>query len=94
MSRSEEIAERLRRALAAERVEIEDESALHRGHAGARGGAGHYRVLVVSPQFAGQDRVARQRAIYAALADMMPERIHALSSRALTPEEWRALGAK
>jgi BolA protein len=47
-------------------------------------------VVVVSARFAGLDRVARQRAIYDALGDMIPGEIHALSSRALTPEEWYA----
>ena len=88
MTRAETIVARLRTALDAERVDLEDESALHHGHAGARGGAGHYKVTVVSSRFAGLDRVARQRAIYDALADMIPGEIHALSSRALTPEEF------
>ncbi|HZR82627.1 MAG TPA: BolA family protein [Candidatus Binatia bacterium] len=89
MTRTEGIVARLRARLDALHVEIEDESALHRGHAGARGGAGHYRVLVVSQRFAGLDRVARQRAVYEALGDMIPGEIHALSSRTLTPEEWK-----
>ncbi len=89
MTRAQRIVDRLRTALEAERVDLEDESHLHRGHAGARGGAGHYRVLVVSARFAGLDRVARQRAIYRALGEMIPGEIHALSARALTPEEWR-----
>ena len=87
MTRVERIAERLQSALEAERVEIQDDSAKHAGHAGARGGAGHYSVLVVSRRFAGLDRVSRHRLVYDALADMIPGEIHALSARALTPEE-------
>lgn len=90
--RVERIAERLRSGLDAHHVEVQDESTLHAGHAGARGGAGHYSVFVVSTHFAGLDRVARQRAIYQALGDMFPGEIHALRARAQTPEEWRASG--
>ena len=89
MTRPERIVDRLRSGLAAEHVELEDESSLHAGHAGARGGAGHYRVLVVSERFAGLDRVARHRAVYDAVGDMIPGEVHALSARTLTPEEWR-----
>ena len=75
-------------ALAPESLQIEDESAQHAGHEGARGGGGHYRMTIVSPQFAGLDSVARHRAIYQALGDLMGRRIHALSITAFTPEEF------
>ncbi|MDE2029429.1 MAG: BolA family transcriptional regulator [Alphaproteobacteria bacterium] len=70
-------------------LEIEDESARHAGHAGARpGGETHYRVKIVSTAFEGQNRVARHRAVYAALAGEMQEGgIHALALETLTPEE-------
>ena len=86
--RRSDIERRLREALAAIHVEVEDESHLHTGHAGAAGGAGHFRALIVSERFAGQSRVARQRLVYAALADQMGPEIHALAMRTLTPEEW------
>lgn len=73
--------------LAPERIEIEDESALHAGHAGARGGAGHYRVLIVAQRFAGLGAVARHRLVYESLDDMMGPDIHALTIRALSPDE-------
>jgi len=94
MTRAEKIERKLRAALAAEHVEVEDDSARHAGHAGASGGAGHFNVVVVSRRFEGQNRVARHRAVYAALDDMMPSEIHALSAVTLTPPEWRmrALG--
>jgi BolA protein len=82
------IEERLRRALAADPVVVEDESARHAGHAGARAGGGHFRALVVSPRFAGLGRVERQRLVYQALGAEMGARIHALALRTLTPEEW------
>lgn len=74
-------------ALAPVRSELIDDSARHAGHPGARGGGGHYRLLIVSPAFAGQGRLARQRMVYDALGDLMQSAIHALSVRALTPEE-------
>lgn len=74
--------------LAAESLEIEDESAQHAGHAGAKSGGGHYRMTVVSPRFAGLDAVARHRVVYQALGDLMGTRIHALSINAFTPEEF------
>lgn len=68
-------------------LEIEDESHLHAGHAGARGGGGHYRLHIVATAFAGKNTVARHRLIYDAAGDLMRGAVHALSIRALTPEE-------
>ena len=73
-------------ALAPQRLEIADDSAKHAGHAGAKEG-GHYRLLIVSPRFAGCATMQRHRLIYEALGPMMRGEIHALSIRALTPEE-------
>jgi BolA protein len=92
MTREERLLDRLRTGLAAEHVALEDESARHAGHEGARGGAGHYSVLVVSARFAGLDPVARHRAVYAVVGDMIPNEVHALSIRSFTPEEWRRDG--
>jgi BolA family transcriptional regulator, general stress-responsive regulator len=83
------LADDLRRKLAATHVEIADDSAAHVGHAGASAG-GHYAVLVVSPTFEGRDLLARHRAVYAAVGDLAARRIHALTLRLYTPEEWRA----
>jgi BolA family transcriptional regulator, general stress-responsive regulator len=70
------------------RLEIVDESHRHAGHAGARPeGETHFRVEIVSARFAGQSRVARQRLVYAALADELKDRVHALSLSTLAPEE-------
>lgn len=68
-------------------IEIEDDSALHAGHAGAKGGGGHYRMTLVSDRFIGKNTVARHRLIYGALGDLMRTRIHALAIRALTADE-------
>ncbi|MFZ5485118.1 MAG: BolA family protein [Pseudomonadota bacterium] len=70
-----------------EHIDIEDESAAHAGHAGAASGGGHYRLRIISKQFAGLGAVARHRLIYQHLGDLMTGRIHALSIRALTPDE-------
>jgi len=71
----------LRERVGATRVEVIDESHLHAGHAGAQGGAGHFRAHVVSPRFAGLSRIESQRLVYAALADLIGPDIHALTLR-------------
>jgi BolA family transcriptional regulator, general stress-responsive regulator len=74
-------------ALAPVSLDVRDDSHRHVGHAGARGGQGHFSVDIVSATFAGMAPLARHRAIYAALGDMMVHDIHALSIRASTPDE-------
>lgn len=82
------IEKKLTDALAPSRLELVDESALHAGHAGARPeGESHFRLLVVSDQFENRGRVERQRLVYQALGDLMTTDIHALSIKALTPDE-------
>jgi BolA protein len=93
MSDSDRLARlqaRLEQALCPVQLEIIDESYKHIGHAGARSGGGHYKVTVVSNQFSGCSPLKRHRLVYQALGDLMRTEIHALSIRALTPEEWRA----
>ena len=80
------IRERLS-VLAPESISIEDDSAQHAGHEGARGGGGHYQIVVVSEQFAGRALQARHRMIYDALGPLMHREIHALAIRAYTPTE-------
>lgn len=70
-------------------LELIDDSAKHAGHAGARSGGGHYRLRVVSEEFAGKSTLIRHRMIYDALGELMRSRIHALSIQSLTPEEAR-----
>jgi BolA protein len=81
------IEKHLRIALAPEDLQIVDDSAAHAGHAGARGGGGHFNVVIVSRAFAGKTPLQRHRLVYKALSDLMSKEIHALSIRALTPEE-------
>ena len=85
MNTAEKITTMLRQALAATHVDVEDESALHAGHAGAASGGGHYRVTVVSPLFEGKTLVERHRLVYDALAKEMQHEIHALALTTLTP---------
>jgi BolA protein len=68
-------------------ISIEDESAQHAGHEGAKGGGGHYRIVVVSPRFAGKPAQARHRMIYQALGALMHREIHALAIQAYAPDE-------
>jgi len=68
-------------------LEVEDESHLHSGHAGARSGKGHFRIRIVADAFEGQSAVKRHRMIYDALADLMVTDIHALSIEALPPTQ-------
>jgi BolA protein len=83
-----EIEKRLRDALAPERLDVVDDSEKHRGHAGHDPrGESHFTVTVVSAAFAGQGRVARQRMINAALADLLRDRVHALAMVTKAPGE-------
>lgn len=86
-SRQERIQAALQAAFAPRHMEVEDDSHRHAGHAGARDGRGHFNVLIVSEAFAGMAPLARHRAVYAALGDMMQTDIHALSIKARTPAE-------
>ncbi len=84
----EEIRARLAAALAPTRLEVVNESALHAGHAGDDGsGESHFRVVVESAAFAGKSRVARQRMVNAALADLLAGRVHALALSCVAPGE-------
>lgn len=68
-------------------IEIIDDSAKHAGHAGAKGGGGHFRLAIVSPRFAGCRTMERHRLVYDALGPLMKREIHALSINAKTPDE-------
>ena len=87
MDTPEVIVSRLREHLSAESVEIEDQSHLHAGHAGAAGGGGHYEVTIVASCFKGLNTLARHRLVYEAVGDLMKKEIHALSIRAYSAEE-------
>ena len=67
-------------------LELEDDSAAHAGHAGARSGA-HFNLRIVSAKFAGLPRISRHRLVYDALRPWMDEGVHALAIDARTPDE-------
>jgi BolA protein len=84
------VADRIEKKLAAlkpESLEIVDESRAHAGHEGAKAGGGHYRLLIVSPEFAGKTAQLRHRMVYEALGPMMKHEIHALAIKAYAPGE-------
>jgi BolA protein len=66
---------------------IIDESHLHVGHEGAKGGASHFALQIVSAQFSGLSLIKRHQLVYAQLKDYIPHEIHALKIKALSPEE-------
>jgi len=72
------IQSRLDAALKPTRLEVIDDSHLHKGHEGAKGGAGHYTVIITSSSFANRSLLQRHRMIYEILADLIPQEIHAL----------------
>lgn len=76
----------LRQALNPERLEVQDDSHLHAGHAGAREG-GHFSVQVTSSRFVGLSRVARHRLVYDSLGSLSAQRVHALAIVAKAPGE-------
>ena len=86
MNRIDRIRDRLDHTLKPTKLEIQDESARHAGHAGAKKG-GHYRVFIVCPTFSGRPLIARHRMVYEALGEQMRHDIHALSIVARAPEE-------
>jgi BolA protein len=89
--RADRIAAALAAAFLPAEVEVVDDSHRHAGHAGAApGGETHYNVRVVSPAFAGMNRVARSRAAHEALAAEFASGLHALALTLKTPEEMAA----
>ncbi len=81
------IMARLTKDFAPLHCQLENESHLHVGHAGAASGGGHFRISLVSNRFDGCSRVVRHRLVYDCLADLMRSDIHALAIVALLPSE-------
>ncbi|MBC7938596.1 MAG: BolA family transcriptional regulator [Chitinophagaceae bacterium] len=86
MSVARAIEARLRAALDPTHLEVQDDSHLHAGHAGARDG-GHYTVRLCSSRFTGLNRVARHRLVYDSLGSLGPLGVHALAIDARAPDE-------
>lgn len=87
MNRVETINSLLRAHFEPLACHVEDESALHAGHAGAASGGGHYRLRLVSARFEGLGKVGRHRLVYDCLGELMQKEIHALAMTLLTPSE-------
>ena len=85
MTLTEEIRNRLA-PLDPVKLEIEDDSASHAGHAGSSGG-GHFTISITSSHFLNKSLIMRHRVVYQALEELIPSRIHALSIRAYAPDE-------
>lgn len=83
---AEDIDAGLRAALQPTSLEVQDDSHLHAGHAGAREGR-HFTVRITAARFDGLSRVARHRLIYDALQLLIPRGIHALAIEARAPGE-------
>ena len=84
------VSDRIEKKLAAlkpDSLEIVDDSRAHAGHEGAKSGGGHYRLVIVSPEFAGKTTQLRHRMVYEALGPMMRHEIHALAIKAYAPGE-------
>jgi BolA protein len=85
--RMKEIRSALTTAFEPETLGVEDESYLHEGHAGARDGRGHFRVLIISQAFEEKSLLERHRMVYKALGSLMRTDIHALAIDAWSPSE-------
>lgn len=85
---ADQIAIRLNDLLSPSRLEVVNDSAAHAGHMGDDGsGETHFTVRIESPCFTGLGRVARQRLVNQALADLLAGPIHALAIKATAPDE-------
>ncbi len=82
-----ELIEQKLAMLSPDSVELIDDSEQHAGHAGARGGGGHFQLIIVSPLFEGKSAQARHRMVHAALGALLEREIHALTIKAYTPDE-------
>lgn len=82
-----ELIEEKLAVLSPDSVELIDDSEQHAGHEGAKGGGGHFQLIIVSPLFEGKPTQARHRMVHTALGKMLEREIHALTIKAYTPDE-------
>ena len=88
MNMEASMKEKLMIALRPTRLDVINESELHAGHRSSPGtGESHFRILIISPAFAGKSRVERHRMVNAALADEVGKQVHALALNAYAPGE-------
>ena len=86
-NRAQELEQRLRAALTINHLEIEDESHLHAGHAGAKEGKSHFSIAIGATEFSGKPPLKQHQLVYAAAGDLMQTDIHALSIRVINPTD-------
>lgn len=80
MTRAEQIHAALEAAFKAQHIEVIDESEQHRGHAGYQdGGQSHFHVHIQAPELTPLSRLARHRAVHAAIGPALIAQIHALA---------------
>lgn len=85
---ADEIRGLLTEAFEPTNLEIINDSARHAGHSGDDGsGESHFTLVIEAPAFAGMNRLARQRAVIAALGDIVGQRVHAVAIKANAPTE-------
>jgi len=90
MSIAERIEELVKAGLQVERLELENESHMHSGPATES----HFKLVVVSPDFAGKRPVQRHQQVYGLVAELMQNPVHALALHLHTPEEWQQRNGK
>ena len=86
----EKIEQKMKEDLSAVHIEVIDESWKHAGHAGAASGGGHFTLKVVSDRFEGMPLLDRNRLVFRILETEMKGKIHALSIKAMTSQEWKS----
>jgi BolA protein len=88
MNTRDRMMEKLAATFSPARLDVQDESHQHAGHAGSRpGGETHFRVNIVSDAFQGKSRIERHRMVNAALAQELAGGVHALAIHASAPGE-------
>lgn len=90
MDVTDKIQAKLQAALSCDHLSLIDESAAHAGHAGAKGGGGHYQLTLVASEFEGKNMMEQHRLVYGALGEMMGQEIHALALKTWSPSQWSA----
>ena len=74
-------------ALNALELDIQDDSHLHAGHAGSKGGASHFSATIVAECFANKPMLAQHRLVYDLVRDLIPHPIHALALSTRAPSK-------
>ena len=90
--RQARVEQLLRERLAPVHLSIEDESYLHRGHAGAADGGSHFRATIVSAAFEGKTLLEQHRLVHEALEGMFGKDIHALALKTIPASRWGVRG--